>query len=439
MSRTEGAALWADHRQEGTICAHCRAPIGFGDQVMKCRACGGLSHASCWDLNVGCGSFACAPASRPQAEAKRAAGAIVITASELDRANLAQPPATAGRTWPLAGTNGSFSASEADDAARPRSVAAVWSLALALLGLIPGVGLIAGFAAILTGAYALASMQKRKRRGGGFAAAGILLGLADVLVSAVFIVGYLAALGSMKVELNFSDKPPAEEDLRNYPPAIERAMRANVMVRTKAGWGGIASAFGSGVILAIENGEALVVTNRHVVDHDFAFGGGKGGQGKKQASELEVQMIGQGFTPAAVEWTAPGDIDLALVRVPVRTKAARAALWKPKTRAEVGDSVFAVGNPQMLGWTLTKGSLSAFRTQEFAGRKVRVIQTQTAINQGNSGGGLYTADGELIGINTWTSDKTVSEGLSFALAFDSLLELAPPMLKPAPQAEEQKP
>jgi serine protease Do len=57
-----------------------------------------------------------------------------------------------------------------------------------------------------------------------------------------------------------------------------------------------------------------------------------------------------------------------------------------------------------------------------------VIQTQAAINPGNSGGGLYDKEGYLIGINTWTSDKSISEGIGFAIAMESLLELVPPFL-----------
>lgn len=60
---------------------------------------------------------------------------------------------------------------------------------------------------------------------------------------------------------------------------------------------------------------------------------------------------------------------------------------------------------------------------------MRVIQTQASINPGNSGGGLYDHDGYLLGINTWTTDKSLSEGIGFAISLDSLLELAPPPLE----------
>jgi S1-C subfamily serine protease len=54
-----------------------------------------------------------------------------------------------------------------------------------------------------------------------------------------------------------------------------------------------------------------------------------------------------------------------------------------------------------------------------------VIQTTAPINSGNSGGGLYSKEGFVIGINTWTEDKQVSEGIGFAIALDCLIRFAP--------------
>ncbi|TXT22375.1 MAG: trypsin-like serine protease with C-terminal PDZ domain [Planctomycetota bacterium] len=65
------------------------------------------------------------------------------------------------------------------------------------------------------------------------------------------------------------------------------------------------------------------------------------------------------------------------------------------------------------------------RLNDFNGRAMKIIQTSAAINSGNSGGGLYDKAGRLIGINTWTKDKRFAEGLSFAITFTTLLELAP--------------
>jgi serine protease Do len=59
------------------------------------------------------------------------------------------------------------------------------------------------------------------------------------------------------------------------------------------------------------------------------------------------------------------------------------------------------------------------------GEELRIVQTNTAINPGNSGGGLYDKEGYLLGINTLTADKSIAEGLSFAIALDTLLKHAP--------------
>ena len=94
----------------------------------------------------------------------------------------------------------------------------------------------------------------------------------------------------------------------------------------------------------------------------------------------------------------------------------------------VGETVFAIGNPHDLGWSHTQGVISQFRNRDYDDRRVRIIQTQAAINQGNSGGGLYDKDGYCLGINTWTADKRISEGIGFAIAMDTLSDLAPPPL-----------
>ena len=125
---------------------------------------------------------------------------------------------------------------------------------------------------------------------------------------------------------------------------------------------------------------------------------------------------------------APDGIDLAVASVAVQSADPQAARWAGDTETKIGDEVFAVGNPHGLGWTHTTGTVSQFRQQNARGRTIRVIQTNTAINPGNSGGGLYDKQGRLVGITTWTQDKRVAEGLSFAIAFETLLKLNPEVL-----------
>jgi serine protease Do len=101
------------------------------------------------------------------------------------------------------------------------------------------------------------------------------------------------------------------------------------------------------------------------------------------------------------------------------------AVWDAKPKLTVGESVFAIGNPHGLGWTHTRGDLSQLRLQYKGAQEVRILQTSAPINPGNSGGGLYDSQGHLLGINTWTKDKRFAEGLSFSIAFHTLLPLLP--------------
>ena len=208
-----------------------------------------------------------------------------------------------------------------------------------------------------------------------------------------------------------------------------------MLIETRIGWG---AGIGSGVILRIDDGKALVVTNRHVVDPSFSspapartpLPGGNG--------HLRVKLLGQLGQPGEVVWIAPDGIDLALVQVAAHTAEARTAPWRRKPRLAVGDEVFSIGNPHHLDWTHTRGTISQFRTQSRGARTVRVIQTDAAINSGNSGGGLYDKEGTLIGINTWTEDKRFAQGISFAIMLDTLRQLDPPPLR-APAAGDAGP
>ena len=84
-----------------------------------------------------------------------------------------------------------------------------------------------------------------------------------------------------------------------------------------------------------------------------------------------------------------------------------------------GEAVIAVGSPQGLQSTFTKGIVSA-KDRRFAGSAVSFIQTDAAINHGNSGGPLINAAGQVIGINSRTVEKFVAEGLNFAIAINDV-------------------
>jgi serine protease Do len=302
-------------------------------------------------------------------------------------------------------------------------------------------GLLAALAAIVLGCISLGGIYSSRRRGLASALTGLFLGIIDVI--GWLVIMCVAFRGDALSPVVLADFETDETAIEALPPAIGGAMKANVVIEAKSDWGVLGSSgLGSGVIVGMENGQAIIVTNRHVVDSKFAADHGNANGKPEDAGPIEVKLFGKAPRPGTVLWIAPDGIDLALVGVPAMKDEVHATQWRPDTKLTVGEDVFAIGNPCGLAWTHTPGVISQLRLQRLGGRKVRIIQTNAAINPGNSGGGLYNENGMLIGINTWTNDKRVSEGLSFAIAWESLLKLNPPHLNrhapSKPPAEDQK-
>jgi S1-C subfamily serine protease len=405
-----------------------------GDPVVVCQACGTVHHGSCWQARDGCGSYHCAPARRLDLASDHVGPVLTITAAEIDRA----VPMGAGGRPHRSGAAAVGPDGRIRGAVRPSpggggshrvktSRLAIASLVCAIAG-IPLFGLITGLVAVLLGVLALGAIHSGARRGIGLAVPGLLLGVVDVAGWAYLVS--IVPWRAVAPDAMFSDPPPDLASIQELDPPLQRAMRANVLIRRQHGlavFGG--TAIGSGVILRVDGGEALIVTNRHVVDPKFPSDNDNSAAQLGRIGRLTVRILGQPDTDGQVVWMAPGRIDLALVRAPCSSSSLGQAAFSEKGRPmRVGEPVFAIGNPHDLGWSHTQGVISQFRSQTHDSRRIRVIQTQAAINPGNSGGGLYDRDGYCLGINTWTADKSVSEGLGFAIALDTLFDLAPPPL-----------
>jgi serine protease DegQ len=125
---------------------------------------------------------------------------------------------------------------------------------------------------------------------------------------------------------------------------------------------------------------------------------------------------------ARVAWVAPAGIDIAIIICPV-VGLEYDQITASSELVGASSKVFAIGNPMALHWTYTEGVISGVRSQALGLQDIQLYQTQTPINQGNSGGGLYTEDGILIGVSSSTLDKSVAEGLSFAISTHSILRL----------------
>jgi S1-C subfamily serine protease len=313
---------------------------------------------------------------------------------------------------------------------------AIASLICAIAG-IPFFGILTGLAAVLLAIVALSAIRAQPQRGLGVALSGLLLGIIDVVGWVIFLTVMLSRGGS---PLSITELPPDLKAIGELEPPLERAMRANVLIERSAGLAALGGkSVGSGVILSISQGEALIVTNRHVVDDEFprARDDTRAKDDLSSTRLFTVRMLGQKASDGQVVWLAPDQIDLALIRTawPLSSEAKDAA-WRKGRPMKVGQPVFAIGNPYQLGWTHTQGMISQLRTQTSQSRQVRVIQTDVALNPGNSGGGLYDQEGYLLGINTWKTDMRANEGFGFAIALDALVELAPQLVAQQPEKTE---
>lgn len=165
-------------------------------------------------------------------------------------------------------------------------------------------------------------------------------------------------------------------------------------VRSGNGFGGMYRVEGeaSGVVI---DPDGYIVTNNHVVEN---------------AQRIEVTLANNQQYTAEVVGTDPGS-DLALIKIPATQLIA--ATWGDSDALQVGEWVLAVGNPYGLDRTVTFGIISAKNrhgespTQDF-------LQTDAAVNPGNSGGPLVDMAGQVIGINTAIYGTTY-QGISFAL------------------------
>jgi len=124
-----------------------------------------------------------------------------------------------------------------------------------------------------------------------------------------------------------------------------------------------------------------------------------------------------------------GRTDVAVIRVPAQTL--RAIPMGNSDQLEVGDFVLAIGNPFLVGQTVTSGIVSALHRNKLGiGQYEDFIQTDAAIYPGNSGGALINLRGELIGINTaFLGAPNTNPGMGFAIPINMVRSIADQIMK----------
>ncbi|MEM6620212.1 MAG: Do family serine endopeptidase, partial [Pseudomonadota bacterium] len=157
-----------------------------------------------------------------------------------------------------------------------------------------------------------------------------------------------------------------------------------------------ANALGSGFIISADG---FIVTNNHVIDG---------------ADEIQVELFSGEMLDATLIGT-DDKTDIALLKVDSDTPMPFVTFGNSDV-ARVGDWVLAIGNPLGQGFSVSAGIISA-RNRSLRGTYDDYIQTDAAINKGNSGGPLFNMDGDVIGVNTAIISPTGgSIGLGFSMS-----------------------
>lgn len=167
---------------------------------------------------------------------------------------------------------------------------------------------------------------------------------------------------------------------------------------------------GSGIIIGNSDTELMILTNNHVV---------------ADADSLSIGFINGTSVEGYVKGTN-SESDLAIISIPLDTienktkEVIKVITIGNSNELKVGDDVIAIGNALGLGQSVTTGVVSALNKKiEGSNTSDGLIQTDAAINQGNSGGALLNSKGELIGVNVAKLSDTMIEGMGFAIPISS--------------------
>jgi putative serine protease PepD len=217
--------------------------------------------------------------------------------------------------------------------------------------------------------------------------------------------GLLVAAASGAVLTEIADRPqartaaaaPVARSVPNTPATSAKAVYGDakesvafISANTPEG-----QATGSGFVVSSDGG---IVTNAHVVDG---------------ANQVTVKLGTDGAERPATVIASDLSKDLAVIQVDTGGQVLHPLELADSSKVQVGDTVYAIGNPLGLDHTFTSGIVSALDRQIQAPDGTPIdgaIQTDAAINPGNSGGALLDQWGRVIGVNSQIASTSASEG-----------------------------
>lgn len=195
--------------------------------------------------------------------------------------------------------------------------------------------------------------------------------------------------------------PPTKSSYPDFTELVEKVQPSIVSIQVDVvRWGRLAGrAGGSGFII---DDEGYILTNHHVIDN-----GSSVTVKLYNGREFDAEVIG-----------SDANTDVALIKIDAEGQELKALKLGTSEVLKVGEWVLAFGAPFNLEQTVTAGIVSAKGRGEVGSQYVPFIQTDVAINRGNSGGPLVNLEGEVVGINSMVFNPMISSGLSFSIPID---------------------
>ena len=183
-----------------------------------------------------------------------------------------------------------------------------------------------------------------------------------------------------------------------------------------------AQASGSGIIISKDG---YIVTNNHVV----ASSSSNSFYSISDATSLKVTLYGDDTQYDAKIVGKDAQTDLAVLKI--EKDNLTPAEFADSDSVKVGEFAMAVGNPLGMQSSITCGVISAVNREvtDSDGKKFTLIQTDAAINSGNSGGALVNSEGKVVGINTLKLSGTGIEGMGFAIPINSTTDITSQLIQ----------
>ena len=183
-----------------------------------------------------------------------------------------------------------------------------------------------------------------------------------------------------------------------------------------------ATASGSGIVIS-EDG--YILTNNHIVSSSSS----ESYYEVSEATKVTVTLFNDETEYEAKIVGKDEQTDLAVIKIE-KTGLSKAE-FADSDSVKVGEFAMAVGNPLGMQSSITCGVISAVNREvtDSDGKKFTLIQTDAAINSGNSGGALVNSEGKVIGINTLKLSGTGIEGMGFAIPINSTTDITSQLIQ----------